>query len=84
VEYFEDTSRIPFLHPSIPHLTMRLKSLKATFALSLLGYVLAALAIPTDSFSVEEAVVKRDASKYVFAHFMVRGTSILISKFFHS
>jgi hypothetical protein len=61
---------------------MRLKSLKAAFAFAFLGYVPAALAIPTNSLSVEDAVIKRDTSKYVFAHFMVRESSIFAFRFF--
>jgi hypothetical protein len=55
---------------------MQLKSLKTAFTTALLGYLPAALAVPTNSLSVEDVVIKRDTSKYVFAHFMVRGTSI--------
>jgi hypothetical protein len=51
---------------------MRLENLKTVFAATLLGYTPGSLAIPTNTLSVEDAIIKRDTSKYVFAHFMVR------------
>lgn len=62
------------------NLTMLFRCRKAAVVITLLGFVPAFEAIPANSFS-ENAVHKRDTSKYVFAHFMVRGISIYIFKF---